>query len=343
MDTARSTHIADQPMAIIFHVVGQTESAEKGGYEISSRQGKDRLLRRIDHGDETVLGFRPVTLSEKAPSRLLAVMEVNRLRLVFFSPTGTTRKILEAIARGTNMPYRLIDLTPPASRTRELTEFHEELVVVGCPVYGGRVPLEAEQRLRKLKGNETPVVPVVVYGNRAYEDALLELSDLVSEQGFKPVAAGAFIGEHSYSTPLEPIASGRPDSEDLEEAGEFGEKLHEKLSASSRLQSNTVLTIPGNRPYRPRSALESPSRTEPVSPLVKVELCNMCGRCRDVCPNDAVVLGATVFVKEDRCIACYACFKNCPTGALVMRPRIVRISERLHTNLHERKQPEFFL
>ena len=69
----------------------------------------------------------------------------------------------------------------------------------------------AMERIRMFKGNATPVIPVVVYGNRDYEDALKELSDALSAQGFVPVSAGAFIGEHSYSRKDMPIAAGRPD------------------------------------------------------------------------------------------------------------------------------------
>ena len=43
--------------------------------------------------------------------------------------------------------------------------------------------------------SQTPAVLVVVYGNRAYDDALLELSDIATGAGFVPLAAGAFVGE----------------------------------------------------------------------------------------------------------------------------------------------------
>lgn len=60
-----------------------------------------------------------------------------------------------------------------------------------------------------------------------------ELCDLVSEQGFVPVAAGAFIGEHSFSRKGMPIAEGRPDESDLKQATEFGKKIIEELEKVS--------------------------------------------------------------------------------------------------------------
>ena len=38
------------------------------------------------------------------------------------------------------------------------------------------------------------------------------------------MAAGAFIGEHSFSRKGMPIAEGRPDESDLKQATEFGKK-----------------------------------------------------------------------------------------------------------------------
>ena len=90
--------------------------------------------------------------------------------------------------------------------------------------------------MRRVKGDGTPAVLVVVYGNREFEDALIELRDLMVEQGFRPVAGAAFIGEHSFSNDATPIALGRPDAEDLVKARAFGEEVrttldrHEKYS-----------------------------------------------------------------------------------------------------------------
>ena len=69
-----------------------------------------------------------------------------------------------------------------------------ELCVIAVPVYGGRVAATALQRLQRLKGNGSSAILVVVYGNRDYEDALLELRDTTVQLGFVPLTAGAFIG-----------------------------------------------------------------------------------------------------------------------------------------------------
>ena len=123
---------------------------------------------------------------------------------------------------------QVFDLTHTDVPAKVLQECHGDLAIIGSPVYAGRLPGTMTSRFELIKGYATPAVIVVVYGNRAYEDALLELNDLVSGAGFTPIAAAAFIGEHSYATKEFPIAVGRLDEEDLKKARAFGETVRKK-------------------------------------------------------------------------------------------------------------------
>lgn len=266
-------------------------------------------------------------------------MNIHSVKLVYFSPTGTSKRVVEAIAEGIQASGEHIDLTHPAARTQEFEKLHDELAVIAAPVYAGRIPLEAVHRLRRLSADNTPAVLVAVYGNRHYDDALIELRDLAIELGFKPVAGGAFIGEHSYSTAEVPTAHGRPDADDLEKAAEFGRKIKEKMRGVSRPQDIPPLKVPGNHPYKEGMRATS----KPVNPVTKEDLCIKCGKCADVCPTFAITVSDMVTIKMDACIRCCACVKNCPTGARVMRPRMLRFTEWLHTNCSERREPETYL
>ena len=67
-----------------------------------------------------------------------------RVTGMFFSPTKTTKKIVAQITKTLSKAWeinsRSIDLTLPTSR-EEIPSFDpQELVIVGAPVYGGRVP-----------------------------------------------------------------------------------------------------------------------------------------------------------------------------------------------------------
>ena len=265
-------------------------------------------------------------------------MNLTSIKLIYFSPTHTTRRILEGIAHGMpGVPVDHLNLTPPVTRDQELAILHDALAIIGAPVYGGRIPIEAVHRLRRLKGNGTLAVLVVVYGNRAYEDALLELRDLAIEQGFAPVAAGAFIGEHSFSNAATPIAHGRPDLDDLQHAAEFGKRVQEKLETLPACESRPLLSVPGDVPYKERRA---PSQIPPVR---QEALCAKCGKCVTICPTAAIMMGDTVVTDPSLCIICCACIKSCPTGARTIEDsRIRQVAERLSLNCRIRQQPEMY-
>jgi ferredoxin len=266
-------------------------------------------------------------------------MNIDTIKLVYFSPTKTTKCILEGIAQGLQAEtVERLDMTPPDASTRSIAEMYRELAIVGAPVYGGRLPPDAAQRLRRLKGNGTPAVIVVVYGNREYEDALLELNDLVAETGFVPVAGGAFIGEHSFDSEAMPIAAGRPDEEDLEKAAEFGKAIREKMQGLDTLGEMAPLEVPGDFPYKKWS------KWPDVAPTTQESVCIQCETCVAVCPTAAITMNGTSKTNTDACIVCCACVKACPTGARVAdHPCIRQCQEWLSMNCGQRKEPEMFL
>lgn len=266
-------------------------------------------------------------------------MNFNAVRMVYFSPTRTTQKILEGIAQGTEVgTIKHLDLTPPEAKTPDLGERQDELFLLGVPVYSGRVPLEAVARLQRLKADRLPAVIIAVYGNRAFEDALLELKDLAQESGFVPVAAGAFIGEHSFANDHMPIANGRPDAEDLRKAREFGLKIRGKLNDIDSIDAVSPLEVPGNIPHRKRM------KPEEISPSTQEELCTLCKTCASVCPVAAITVEASVETNKLACILCCACVKNCPTGARVAEdPFLKKMGKWLTTNCQIRKESEIFI
>ncbi|MBN1850386.1 MAG: 4Fe-4S binding protein [Deltaproteobacteria bacterium] len=266
-------------------------------------------------------------------------MNISSVKLAYFSPTKTTQKILEAIAQGVEYnDVGHIDLTPPDSRTRTFEDFNQDLVIIGAPVYGGRLAGEAVKRISMLKGHYTPAVVVVLYGNREYEDALLELKDLAIKLGFVPVAGGAFIGEHSYTKPEFPLSAGRPHSQDLEKAMGFGKAIRRKMDAIKDIKSQDPIDVPGHFPYKDHK----PSSNESASTLE--DICIACGTCAAICPTAAIMINERVETDSTLCIRCCACVKSCPTQARVMESsRIDKIVKWLSENYSVPKQPETFI
>ena len=112
-------------------------------------------------------------------------MKYSNIHLIYFSPTHTSAKIVYAIAEG--MGATSMSESDVTCESLDMEEYiDDELTIIAAPVYGGRVAETAMERFRMFRSaHHAPVVPVVLYGNRDYEDALKELCDLVSEQGKK--------------------------------------------------------------------------------------------------------------------------------------------------------------
>ena len=288
---------------------------------------------------------------------------IDRLTVICFSPTRTSRKIAEAVAAGmTGMSGGTADYADASRqiRTIDLTLDRSDepiilnsggAVVLGAPVYAGRVAPEAVRRLRRIQvaaGASVPAVVTVTYGNRDYEDALVELYDLAVSLGLSPFAAGAFIGEHSYSTPEMPVAVGRPDSMDIADARIFGGQCRQKLDGPGAF---APFHIKGNRPYKEPARPSTPTAaSQPHSgtastPAVPVSAdgCPLCGECAAVCPTGAIVLDSgsmKVLTDSSLCIRCCACVRACPAG---LRTYTTPFTAFLHEHCSARRDPETFL
>jgi ferredoxin len=266
-------------------------------------------------------------------------MKIQSLKLVCFSPTGTTKAIIQAIARGMNRSnVEIIDITKPDARKQPLYTSENELLVVAVPVYMGRVPALITEWLNAIKAQNTPAVCVVVFGNREYDDALLELNTILIRCGCKPIAGAAFIGEHSFSSNEIPTAKDRPDASDLQHAESFGREIHKKLNAISSVDQIADVNIPGCHPYRWDGKLWS------VDFITISDECTQCGICAEKCPVGAIDSENSKIINQEKCITCCACIKSCLQNARTMKPSLVKDAAiRLNKLYSERKEPVFFV
>lgn len=243
----------------------------------------------------------------------MLMKKIKTVTALFFSPTYTTKKCVVAIAKGVAeglaAEYRECNITTPLMR-RQTPEYGPgDLVVFGVPVYIGRVPNLFRDYFASIKGNGAVGVPVVVYGNRAYDDALIELRDIMQGNGFQCVAAGAFIGEHSFSYTL---GGGRPDTSDLQKATAFGEEIAMRLLAGA--EPPHQLQVPGNPyPYTYFDARSGKGKSidlRKVKPETDPEKCTNCGYCAMLCPMGAIDPDNCSEI-PGKCIRCCACVKLC--------------------------------
>lgn len=268
----------------------------------------------------------------------------------YFSPTATSAKISKAIADEAASALKAevvdIDVTKMASEAIEISK--GELAIIAAPVYGGSMAPISKARMEAIAGKGTHCALVAVYGNRAFEHALADMVSFAEAHGFTPIAAGAFVGEHSYSTPQTPIATGRPDADDLKSAAEFGKGIAAKILSGdmSGIEATSLGDIPS-----PEKSLENfrkfvteyaaRQKANPVKllPIVDVTICTHCGICVAGCPTQAIADDCQT-VDPAKCIKCCACVKSCPQGARTLRSPFAPV---LSANFSMRKAPAWLL
>ncbi len=221
---------------------------------------------------------------------------------ITFSPTGGTDKVAEIITKALGMPVEKIDLSDAETNYASLNLEKDDIAVIAVPSYGGRVPGLAAQRLFNIQGNQTPCVIVCVYGNRAYEDTLIELSDGAEKSGFKVIAAIAAVAEHSI---MHQYAAGRPDAEDKDELNGFAGKIAEKIKDNPA--GISAPQIPGNRPYKKAGGAGLVPKAG--------KNCTSCGLCAKACPARAISRENLKTADGKKCISCMRCVVKCPQSA----------------------------
>ena len=270
------------------------------------------------------------------------------INAMYFSATGTTQKVVWGIANKISENFdgeitiNNIDFTLPEARIKPVFYSREDIVIIGVPVYAGRVPNVLLKYLNSLTGNCALAIPVVVYGNRNYDDALIELKDILEFNGFKVIAGGAFIGEHSFSITL---AKNRPDEKDMAIVGCFANQIYTKIATQDQEEIQTVV-VNGNQPYRkhymPKNKDGSSVDIRKVTPKTNSN-CIKCKLCVNVCPMGSIDT-EDVSKFNGICIKCGACIKKCPSQAKYYDDEdYLRHKQELEIEFSYRSEPQLFI
>ena len=240
---------------------------------------------------------------------------------VYFSPTGSTRKIVETVAAGTGLRLLpALDMTTPSQRQTWSGKNEGDLLVVGVPVYLGTFPSFVLEPIKQLNGNGYWAVPIAVCGNVRMGNCLAELCALLQRQGFKIPAAGNFIAQHSFACDEFPVGRGRPDQKDLKAAADFGADVAKRMKGNV----HDITSLFGGNMYvrmYVSGRVDAPGFTslgEGLRPVIRVsdhdeERCQQCGKCAEACPTGSIS-PRTFHIVDETCIRCFACTTVCPTG-----------------------------
>ena len=246
------------------------------------------------------------------------------LHTFFFSPSDTTRKYAKAMTDAFGGESQLIDLTHGSCEI-ESELIDGDTVLLISPVYAGRIPALAADLFRQIDGHGMRAIVAVVYGNRDYDDALLELADIAVNDGFDVIAAGAFIAQHCI---FPRVANGRPDASDMAVAADFMERAKE----SDNLD---ISTIKGNRPYKKPGAV-------PLQPQTDENECLSCGVCARECPTGAID-PVTLATDKNKCITCCRCIAVCGSHARKFKGvKYATVGKIFCAQNSKRREPELF-
>lgn len=264
---------------------------------------------------------------------------------MYFSPTGTTRKVVTRLASQTasqlGVPLlREIDFTPKKARQESYEFCPEDLLIIGVPVYAGRVPNVLKDFVGSIQGNGAKAVAVVLFGNRSFDDGLMELRELLTSGGFHVIAAGAFVGEHAFSNTL---AKGRPDQQDLSLVDLFAKQLSKKIMNGD---DSTDFLVKGQMPlgnyYTPLNMEGEAVNILKVKPKTTAD-CTDCKHCVEICPMESILWEDPTQV-VGICIKCGACIKGCPVKAKYYDdPGFLGHKLQIETNFKDPKDPEWYL
>ncbi len=260
-------------------------------------------------------------------------MHISKVTAVFFSATGRTEKTTDLFLSHLPLPAHKVDITPFSAEAVSLSFASDELVVLAAPVYGGRIPAAAAARFARLKGASTPAILLAVFGNRDYDDALLEMQDLAQKAGLVPFVCAAPVAEHSL---MPGVAVGRPDEEDARKMAAFARTAWQTLQQAPQAQALSVPAVKGNRPYKALPSI-------PFKPSAS-GACVQCGVCARACPTGAIPVEHPNQTDKTRCISCMRCVAVCPHRARGVNKLLLAAAGKVFAlKFGARKEPEFFI
>ena len=244
-------------------------------------------------------------------------MRICQVYAVYWSATGNSRKTAETIAgkMAECLDCSVVsrDFTLPGARESDLTFSASDAAVFCLPTYAGKLPNKVLPYLQtRICGNGALAVGAVTFGNRSFDNSLAELCDVLEQNHFRTIAAGAFAARHAFTDRLAP---GRPDEADLAEMKYLAEQAAAKITVSADIPG--PVRVPGDSQapyYTPKGLDGQPARFLKAKPATDPARCTGCGACARLCPMGSISPENPAEI-PGTCIKCQRCVRFCPQQA----------------------------
>ena len=263
-----------------------------------------------------------------------------KVKVIYFSPTGTTKRIIKNVIKGIeSKEVYYFDLTKEnrISKTENIDTSKDDLIILGAPVYGGFLYKEFRNYIKSIDFNNKAVAIVLLYGNATIMFSKREIISIVKKNNGNVVGYGEFIGEHSYSTKELPVAINKPNLEDINMAISFGKAIREELK--NNIEKNKSLSLFDR--FIDKVADIKPVHTGRrifTIPKTDYELCDNCGLCIKKCPKACI--DNNIVTDKNTCIVCMACVKSCHNNARISKAKnpFIKIGlKKINRNKNESK------
>jgi flavodoxin/NAD-dependent dihydropyrimidine dehydrogenase PreA subunit len=244
------------------------------------------------------------------------------ISLVYFSQTGNTRKVTDAMADAFRQVGHTVT-TVPLKKATPQDVIGVDLFGIATPCFTCHAPTPVKKFLTSLpKLNELKSFVIATSGG-APGKVLYDLTSRLRRRG--AFVAGGFLvrGELCYPTKcLNGRFPGRPDDQDLAKAAQFATAIAEHISAgrAGTLKESRKDALKAGMGFYDITGLSTPDSLMRIfmpEPRVDPSLCSQCQQCAEACPVDNITLQPFP-VLGSQCIRCYRCYTICPQKAFKM-------------------------
>ncbi|HVN96786.1 MAG TPA: EFR1 family ferrodoxin [Syntrophorhabdaceae bacterium] len=230
--------------------------------------------------------------------------------IIYFSLSGNTKKIAQAIRKGMSPLLESCDLVKLKDVDSKRIENYD-LIGIGSPVWGGppKQLMWFVEALPDLHGKYAFAFSTHGARGGRFFPVLIKL---LKKKGLKVIGLRDWYG--SVFLPMMPkpyFTEGHPDEIDLAEARAFGEEM---AKLRLRVEAEGLRAVP----RLPKLPLPRATRLKRPRPKFNAEKCTYpaCTLCIDHCPVNGIDLNARPVVFGKNCHTCHFCEMICPQGAI---------------------------